>query len=100
MLIKSRKIWLFIWLAVFAVILYSGFANGWTPLRIVSVIFLALSVALNIAGLYFNLGLVRRMDRMTDKQRATFLSQFKEGERSRMLQRLEAYRGARTRHSD
>jgi hypothetical protein len=100
MLIKSRRIWLFVWLAVFAVILYGGFTSGWTPLRIVSCVFLALSVALNIAGLYFNRGQVRQMDRMTDQQRVAFLSQFKESERSQMLHRLEAYRKSRTEHVD
>jgi len=96
MLIKSRKIWLFIWVAVFAVIMYGGFANGWSPLRIVSGVLMGLSVALNIAGLYFNQGLVRHMDQMTDEQRTAFLSKFKEGERKRMLQRLEEYQIRRT----
>ena len=100
MLIKSRKIWLVIWIAAFAVILYGGFANGWTPLRIVSGALMGLPVVLNIAGLYVNQGLVRQMDRMTEEQLTHFLSKSKPTERDRMRERLAAYRAGKAKHVD
>lgn len=92
MLIRSRKIWLFLWVAVLAFVLYSGFTDGWTPLRIVSCVMLGLSVALNIAGIYYNQGLLRHMDKMSEEQLAQFLSRHKERDQSLLRKRLEAYR--------
>jgi hypothetical protein len=100
MLIKSRKIWLVIWIAVFVFILYGGVTDGWTPLRTVSCVMLGLSVLLNLAGLYFSQGLMRHMDRMTDEQRSAFLLQFKESERKRLLRRFEDHRGSRSKPVD
>jgi hypothetical protein len=100
MLIKSRKIWLVIWIVAFAVIMYGGFADGWTPLRMVAGAMMGLSVALNIAGLYFNQGLVRHMDRMTEEQLTHFLSKSKPNEQARLRERLAAYRATLAKHVD
>ncbi|GEM_PF-2123272 len=100
MLIKSRKLWLFIWMAAFAVILYGGFTNGWTTLRVVSGVLMGLSVALNIAGLYFNQGLLRHMDRMNDEQLTAFLAKYKPNEQKRLQERLETYRSSQAKHVD
>lgn len=97
MLIKNRKIWLVIWAAIIAIIVYGGITDGWTPLRIITGLLLFASGILNWLGWYVNEGVLQRLDRMNEEQRKAFLGKLKDHERASLLKRLEHYQNAQSR---
>ena len=99
MLIKSRKIWFLIWIAIVAVIIYGGFKDGWTPLRIITGLLLISAGVLNWLGWYINEGILQRLDRMNDDQREVFLGKLKPHERESLLKRLNLYRQAKAKEA-
>ena len=95
MLIKNRKIWLIIWIAIIAIIVYGGIKDGWTPLRIITGLLLFAAGVLNWMGWYVNEGILQRLDRMSEEEREAFLNKLKPHERDGLLKRLKLYRETR-----
>jgi hypothetical protein len=95
MLIKNRKIWMFLWIVIIAIIMYGGFKDGWTALRIITGLLLLAAGVLNWLGWYVNEGILLRLDRMSDEQRTAFLNKLKQHERENLQKRLELFRSTR-----